>query len=229
MPVCCFNPKQNNWSTLRRTLTVKDCSVTCFHEELFVIGGEGSWQDVQIYNPTLDKWRPGASMEACRAAHCSVVLQELIYAIAGHDGNICQDSVECYSPLTDQWTKISSMSKVRRFAAAATVKEKIVVICGFGDMTVTTIEPSCEMFDPSTNQWSLVSSPLRPRAAHSVVSIDDIVYLLEGENESTLENLVEWFDLKNNEWKTIGFMPSAMCASFFGTSLLKLPKEFLHN
>jgi len=226
--MCCFNPKRNKWSSLGRTLIAIDCSVTCFHEELYVIGGEGSWQDVQIYNPVLDTWRQGASMEACRAAHCSVLLQELIYVFAGHDGNICLNSAECYNPLTDQWTKISSMSKVRRFAAAATVFEKIVIVGGFGDMTVTTIEPSCEMFEPSTKQWSLVSSPLNPRAAHGVVSIDGIVYLFGGEDENTCKGAVECFDLKNNEWKTVGFMPKTVQASFFGTSLLKLQKEFIH-
>ena len=123
-PMCCFNPKQNKWSSLGTTLKLKGCSVTCFHEELYVIGGEGSWQDVQIYNPIYDKWRTRASMETHRAGHSSVVLQECIYAIAGHDGTVCQNSVECYNPLTDQWTKVSSMSKVRRFAAAAVVCDK---------------------------------------------------------------------------------------------------------
>ena len=227
--MCCFNPKQNNWSTLHRTLKVKDCSVTCFREELYVIGGEGSWQDVHIYNPILDKWRQGASMEVCRAGHSSVVLQELIYVIAGHDGKACLNSVECYNPLTDQWTKILSMSKARRFAAAATVCEKIAVVGGFGDMTVTTIEPSCEMFDPSTNQWSLMSSPLSPRAAHGIVSIDDKVCLFGGEDESTYAIDVECFDMKNNEWKIVGWMSITRHASYFGASLLKLPKEFVVN
>ena len=124
---------------------------------------------------------------------------------------------------------MSSMSKVRRFAAAATVCEKIVVVGGFGDMTATTIEPSCEMFEPRTDQWSLVCSPLNPRAAHGVVSIDGIVYLFGGENESTHEKDVECFDLKNNEWKIIDNMSLTMQTSFFGTSLLKLPKEFIHK
>jgi len=226
-PMCCFNPKQTKWSTLGITLKVKDCSVTCFREELYVIGGEGSWQDVQIYNPVLDKWRRGASMEARRSAHCSVLLQELIYVFAGHDGTVCQNSMECYNPLTEQWTKVPSMAKVRRFAAAATVCEKIVVVGGFGDMTYTTIEPSCEMFEPSMKQWSLVSSPLYPRAAHGIVSIDDIVYLFGGENEEFLVPSVESFDVKNNEWKEVGYMPRTMGASFFGISLLKLPKELI--
>jgi len=62
IPMCCFNPKQNKWSTLGRAAKVKHSSVICFHEELYVIGGKGSWQDVQIYHPILDKWRQGASM-----------------------------------------------------------------------------------------------------------------------------------------------------------------------
>jgi len=230
VPMCYFNPKQNKWSSHGQILNLKSCSVTCFHEELFVIGGEGSWQNVQIYNPVLEKWRQGSLMETHRAGHSSVLLQGCIYVIAGHDGTVCQNSVECYNPLTDQWNKVSSMSKARRFAAAAaTAAEKIIVVGGFGDMTVTTIEPSCEMFEPSTNQWSLVSSPLNPCAAHGIVNIDDKVYLFGGENESTLEAAVECFDLKNNAWKTVGSMPSAMQTSFFGTSLLRLPKEFLQN
>ena len=229
-PVCYFNPKQNRWSSLGTMLKLKSCSVTCFHEELYVIGGEGSWQSVEIFNPVLEKWRQGSLMETHRAGHSSVLLQGCIYVIAGHDGTVCQNSVECYNPLTDQWNKVSSMSKARRFAASAvTAAEKIIVVGGFGDMTVTTIEPSCEMFDPSTNQWSLVSSPLNPRAVHGVVSIDDKVYLFGGENESTLVGAVECFDVKCNEWKRVGFMPEAKQASYFATSLLKLPKEFLHN
>ena len=225
--MCCFNPKLNKWSSQDIKLSQKDCSVTSFHEELFVIGGEGSWCDVQIYNPILEKWRQGASMETRRAGHSAVVLQGCIYVIAGHDGEGCHNSVECYNPLTDQWSKVSNIFKARRFASAAAAAEKVVLVGGFGDMTITTIEPSCEIFEPSTNQWSLVSRPGRPRAAHCAVSLDDVVYLFGGENKTTLENSVEFFDIKSNEWHKIGFMPGPMQASYLQASLLKLPKEFI--
>jgi len=228
-PMCYFNPKQNKWNSHGRAINLKDCSVTSFREELYVVGGVGSWCDVQIFNPVLDTWRQGSSMVTRRAGHSAVVLQECIYAIAGHDGTVCQNGVECYNPLTDQWNKVSNISKARRFAAAATASEQIIVVGGFGDMTDTTIEPSCEMFEPSKNQWSLVSSPLNPRAAHGIVSIDDTVYLFGGENESTLVGVVECFDVKNNEWKRAGYIPRTMQASYFGTAMLKLPKVFIHN
>ncbi len=221
----CFDPKLNEWRSHDITLNLKDCSVTCFNEELYVIGGEGSWHNVQIYNPTLEEWRQAASMETHRAGHSAVVLQEHIYVIAGHNGVVCQNSVECYNPSTDKWTEVSNLFKHRRFAAAATVCEKIVVIGGFGDMTATTIEPSCEIFDPITNQCSLVSSPSRPRAACSAVSINDVVYLFGGENEEEWLDAVECFDIRSNSWRKIATMPE--CLSFQQASLLKLPKKFI--
>ncbi|XP_078376658.1 kelch-like protein 12 [Oculina patagonica] len=231
VPICCFNPKLNKWSCHGSKLNLKDCSVSSFHEELYVIGGEGSWRDVQIYNPILDKWRQGASMETGRAAHSAVLLQEHIYVIAGHDGTVCHNTVECYNPLTDQWSKVSNISKARRFAAAATAAEKIVLVGGFGDMTVTNIEPSCEIYEPSANQWSLVSSPGWPRAAHAAVSMDNkFVYIFGGENETTHENVVECFDITSNKWHKIDIkMPAAIQASYLQASLLKLPKEFIHK
>ena len=224
----CFNPKQNKWSSHGVTLNLKDCSVTSFNEELYVIGGEGSWCDVQIYNPTLDEWRRVAPMETRRAGHSAVLLQEHIYVIAGHDGKVCLNSVQRYNPLTDQWDKVSNISKVRRFAAAVTAGEKIVTVGGFGDMTVRTIEPSCEIFDPSINQWSVVSVPECPRAACSAVSIGDIVYLFGGENEKLYQNEVECFNIKSYQWCKIATMPFNSGFSFQQASLLKIPKKFIH-
>ena len=228
-PVCCFSPKQNTWSTLDITLDKKDCSVTSFNEELYVIGGEDSWRDVQIYNPTFDEWRQGASMETSRAGHNAVVLEEHIYVIAGHNGEDCQNSVECYNPLTDQWAEISSLSEVRRSAAAVAVGGKIIVVGGFGNMTNTTIEPSCEIFDPSTNQWSLVPSLSIHRAASGIVSIGDTVYLFGGEDESSYKTEVHCFDIRTNKWDEISTIPADDLEglSFLQASLLKLPKKRL--
>ena len=224
--ICCFNPKENNWSSHDIELKSTNYTVTCFNEELYVIGGQGSWNDVKIYNPVLDKWKTAASMETSRADHSAVVLQEHIYVIAGHDASgVCLNSVECYNPLTDQWSRISNLLKARRCTAVATVCEKIIVVGGFGDMTARTIEPSCEIYHPNTNQWSLVSSPGIPRAASSAVSIDDLVYLFGGENETDYPERVECFDIKKNKWYAIETLQNPR--SNLQASLLKLPKKFI--
>ena len=222
----CFNPKHNKWSSHDIEFNFKtDYSVTCFNEELYVIGGEGSWNDVKIYNPVFNEWRTAASMGTGRAGHSAVVLQEHIYVIAGHDGNVCQNSAECYNPLNDQWSRISNLSKARRYAAVATVCKKIIIVGGFGHMRESTIEPSCEIFHPNTNQWNLVCSPHIPRAASSAVSINDLVYLFGGESETDYLKAVECFDIQKNKWYAIGDMPRPR--SFLQASLLKLPKSFI--
>ena len=224
----CFNPKLNMWSTLDKTLTGKDFTVTSVDNELFLIGGEDSWRCVQIYNPVLKEWRQGASMEAARAGHSAVLLQGHIYVIAGHNGECCQNSAECYNPLTDQWAEISSMSDVRRSAAAVAVGGKILVVGGFVDMSVAIIESSCEIFDPSVNQWSLVPSLSIPRARSGIVGVGDTVYLFGGENEKESQSDVQCFDLNTSKWNEISNIPSY---PFTGirASLLKLPKCFMEN
>ncbi|XP_078365197.1 kelch-like protein 24 [Oculina patagonica] len=223
--MCIFNPNQNKWSSHDITLNLRDFSVTCFNEELYVIGGEGSWHDVQIFNPVRDEWRQAAPMESRRADHSAVVLQDHIYVIAGHNGEVCLNSVECYNPLSGQWNKVSSISKVRRSAAAATAGERIVAVGGFGDMSRLTIEPSCEVFELNTNQWSLVSIPGVPRACGSAVSINDMIYLFGGEDEEECLATVECFDIRSNKWHEMANMPNH-CSSL-QASLLKLPKKYI--
>ena len=224
--VSCFNPKQKKWSALDTKLNCRDCTVTSFDDKLFVIGGEDSWHDVQIYNPVLKEWRQGASMEAARAGHNAVLLQGHIYVIAGHNGENCQNSAECYNPSTDQWAEISSMSGVRRSAAAVAVGGKLLVVGGFGDMSVYVVESSCEIFDPNANQWNLVPSLRIPRAGSGIVGVGDTVYLFGGEDENDVRRDVQCFDLKTSKWHEISNIPSHPCACT-KASLLKLPKHFL--
>ena len=224
--VSCFNPKQKKWSALDTKLNCRDCTVTSFDDELFVIGGEDSWHDIQIYNPVLKEWRQGASMEAARAGHSAVVLQGHIYVIAGHNGEHCQNSAECYNPSTDQWAEISSMSDVRRSAAAVAVGGKLLVVGGFGDMSDYVVESSCEIFDPNANQWDLVPSLSIPRAGSGIVGVGDTVYLFGGEDENDVRRDVQCFDLKTSKWHEMSNIPSHPCACT-KASLLKLPKHFL--
>ena len=224
--VSCFNPKQKKWSALDTKLNCRDCTVTSFDDKLFVIGGEDSWHDVQIYNPVLKEWRQGASMEAARAGHNAVLLQGHIYVIAGHNGENCQNSAECYNPSTDQWAEISSMSGVRRSAAAVAVGGKLLVVGGFGDMSDYVVESSCEIFDPNANQWDLVPSLSIPRAGSGIVGVGDTVYLFGGEDENDVRRDVQCFDLKTSKWHEMSNIPSHPCACT-KASLLKLPKHFL--
>lgn len=114
--VCCFNSKQNEWSTQGTECHRIECSVLSFKDGLYLIGGGNSWHNVQIYNPALNRWRQGVLMETACAGHNAVALEEVIQVKAGHNGEHCQNSAGSYNPSTHQWTEISSISNVQRSA-----------------------------------------------------------------------------------------------------------------
>ncbi|XP_078354444.1 kelch-like protein 7 [Oculina patagonica] len=232
--MCCFNPKQNKWTCHDVTKNRHEFSLTCFDNELYMIGGNDihhTCSGVEIYNPGLNEWRQAASMATGRAGHSTVVLQDHIYVMGGenrNDANICLNSVECYNPLSDQWVNVSNMCKTRMFAAAATVYDKIVVVGGYADFTYSNIEPTCEVFDRTLNEWSLVASPAVPRAACRAVSVNGMVYLFGGleneELETTEVEEVECFDLRNSNWCKVSNTNRPY--AYHQACVLKIPKRY---
>ena len=226
-PMCSFNPKQNKWiSNNKESPSRPFCSVSTYNEELYVMGGHGSYRTrVDKYDPTLDEWKEVTQMKTPRAAHCAVPMGNFIYVIAGDDGKDCHKSAECFNPLTNLWFGIADLNNARRFAAAASSNGKIFVVGGYGDMHFRTLEVSCEMFDPAVNEWSLVSSPAVPRAACSIISFDNHVYLFGGENTSSKLDSVECYDVQDNKWHHVGTMPEKL--SCVQASLLLIPKKYV--
>lgn len=165
-------------------------------------------------------------MKHPRAAHCAVVLEELIYVVAGSDDNACLKSVECYTPSNDEWSQIADMNNARKFAAAAaaTTGKKIIVVGGYCDMDCANIVASCEIFDKSLNQWSLVSAPIVPRAACGIVSVDNYVYVFGGENVYDDIDSVECYAIQEDAWSTVDTMPRKLIC--LQASLLQLSVEY---
>ena len=226
-----LNPKRStSWNSTEYGILVgHDCSVTAYNEQLYIVGGSSDdSKGVKVFNPALGTWKRMAPMNIGRAGHCAVLLQKHIYAIGGHNNESCQKSVERYNPVTNRWQTIRNISNARTFAAAAVSNGKIIVVGGFSAMKPSKVmEVSCEMFDPCTNEWSLVSSPAIPRAACGIVSIDDIIYLFGGQHEECCMETVESFDLKQNEWRAVAFMPTEHQRSFHQASVLRLPKHIV--
>ena len=221
--VSCFNPKDNTWrARITRLSSHKWCTLTSFNEDLYLIGGihlDAAYNDVvrcevHKYNPISNEWTQLASMDTVRAAHCAVVLEDLIYVIAGHNGQACLNDMVRYNPKTDQWSNSTSLLNARVFAAAASVCGKILVIGGYCDMNETNIERTCEIFDPCLDQWSLVPS------------LDETVYVFGGEDEENWLLSVECFDVNRNEWTEVDSdMPRTRTRA--QASLLKVPKKFI--
>ena len=227
IPLCCFNPVQNEWFSTEKNLPFHPHSaLVALNEELYLIGGDSDdKRQVRKYKCNLDQWEFLSPMAFSRAAHCAVVLEELIYVMGGHDDNLCLRSVECYNPANDQWTQILDMNNARKFSAAAAITNgKIIVVGGYSDMGFTRIEETCEIFDKSLNQWSLVSSPTVPRAACGIVSVKSAVYLFGGEDTNNPVNKldsVECYIVQEDKWIHVSTMPESL--SCLQASLIQFP------
>ena len=236
--VSCYNPQENAWRARFTCLSSHTgCALTSFNEELYLMGGlylndqdlsEVMICEVQKYNPMCNEWTQLASMKSCRAGHCAVVLEDLIYVIGGSDGLTSLKSVESYDPSTNRWSKVPDMANTRKNAAGVNACGKIFVIGGYCDDHETNVEHSCEIFDAHLNEWSLVSSPKIPRCNCGIVSVDDMVYIFGGEDTDEWLESVECFDFKSNEWKEADEpMPRARTRA--QASLLKVPKKFIKS
>ena len=176
------------------------------------------------------EWKQLASMEPACAQHCSVVLEDLIYAIGGFDGENCLNSVESYNPLTYEWKRSASLTNARKCAAATSVGGKIFVVGGFANQSETSFELTCEMFDPCVNQWSLVSSLNVPRAECGIVCVDETVYVFGGEGDRNyVLNSMECYNAKCNGWKQVNTSMPSSRTRVQASLLTDYQKGFLPN
>ena len=65
------------------------------------------------YEPTEDVWSPVASMATRRIGVGVAVVNRLLYAVGGFDGQKRLNSVECYTPETNSWHFVASMNTTR--------------------------------------------------------------------------------------------------------------------
>ena len=71
---------------------------------------------VECYDPEADSWSTVAEMSARRSGAGVGVLDNLLYAVGGHDGPIVRKSVEVYDPSTSSWRSVADMATCRRNA-----------------------------------------------------------------------------------------------------------------
>lgn len=90
------------------------CSVCTFESSCFYFHSS--------YDPDTDKWTSVKSMHYNRLAVGVAVVNRLLYAIGGYDGNNRHSSCECYHPENDEWTMINPMQIPRSGAGTITTE-----------------------------------------------------------------------------------------------------------
>lgn len=70
---------------------------------------------VEVFDPVGNFWERCQPMRTARSRVGVAVVNGLLYAIGGYDGQSRLSTVEVYNPETDTWTQVSSMNSQRRY------------------------------------------------------------------------------------------------------------------
>ncbi|MEK7765655.1 MAG: hypothetical protein AAB368_05400, partial [bacterium] len=128
----------------------------------------------EAYDPATDTWSVRAPMPTPRKGVALAVLNNRIYAIAGHDGAVDVSTVEEYNPATDVWVPKTGLGTTNyRFAAGAVAMNGAVYVfggCSHLDAVVGRLSTVC---DSPRLAWSVdYNSPANSTDEGRSVALD---------------------------------------------------------
>lgn len=126
------------------------------------------------------------------------VVNRLLYAIGGFDGNDRLASMECYHPENNAWTVLPSMKLGRSGAGVAALNQFIYVVGGFDGQNHLS---SVERFDTDKQTWEMVGDIRTPRSALSLTVLDGKLYAMGGFDGQVFLTNVEVYDPARNDWE----------------------------
>lgn len=127
-----------------------------------------------------------------------VVVNRLLYAIGGFDGNQRLASVECYHPENNEWSYLQPMSCGRSGAGVATINQFIYIVGGFdGNQQLNLVE----RYDTENQLWEQMAPIQTARSALSLTSLDGKLYAIGGFDGINFLSIVEVYDPKTNLWE----------------------------
>lgn len=150
------------------------------------------------FDPEKDHWTLVQPMHSKRLAVGVAVVNRLLYAIGGFDGENRLNTVECYHPENNAWSYVLPMKYQRSGAGVAVLNQYIYVVGGFdGTRQLATVE----RFDTDKQMWDEVKAMKIARSALSVNVIDGKLYAMGGYDGTQFLANVEVFDPQKNEWE----------------------------
>ncbi|TKS79239.1 Kelch-like protein 18 [Collichthys lucidus] len=140
---------------------------------IYAVGGLNSSGDslnvVEVFDPNGNIWERCQPMRTARSRVGVAVINGLLYAIGGYDGQSRLSTVEVYNPETDSWTRVSSMNS-QRSAMGTVVTDGHIYVCGGYDGKSSL--NSVECYSPETDRWTLVTDMSASAAAAGVTVVD---------------------------------------------------------
>ena len=87
---------------------------------IYAIGGMGR-SEVEMYDPSTDRWAAVEPLPAARYGRAAVTIGEVIYVVGGRVGGRASDSVLRFDPRDGRWQPATSMQSEREDLSAVAI------------------------------------------------------------------------------------------------------------
>ncbi|XP_060104082.1 kelch-like protein 18 isoform X1 [Heteronotia binoei] len=163
---------------------------------------------VEVFDPVANRWAQCQPMTTARSRVGVAVLNGLLYAIGGYDGQLRLSTVEVYSPESDSWSKVGSMNS-KRSAMGTVVLDGQIYVCGGYDGTSSL--NSVESYSPETDKWTVVTPMSANRSAAGVAVFEGRIFVSGGHDGLQIFNSVECYNHHTASWHSVASMLNKRC------------------
>ncbi|KAJ8336922.1 hypothetical protein SKAU_G00381420 [Synaphobranchus kaupii] len=179
---------------------------------VYAVGGLNSAGDslnvVEVFDPIGNCWERCQPMSTARSRVGVAVVNGLLYAIGGYDGQSRLSTVEVYNPETDTWTRVASMNS-QRSAMGTVVVDGHIYVCGGYDGKSSL--NSVECYSPESDRWAVVTEMSASRSAAGVTVFDGRIFVSGGHDGLQIFNTVEYYNQHTTSWHPVVGMLNKRC------------------
>nr|XP_056713337.1 kelch-like protein 18 [Euleptes europaea] len=163
---------------------------------------------VEVFDPMANQWAQCQPMTTARSRVGVAVLNGLLYAIGGYDGQLRLSTVEVYNSESDSWSKVGSMNS-KRSAMGTVVLDGQIYVCGGYDGTSSL--NSVEAYSPETDRWTVVTPMSSNRSAAGVTVFEGWIFVSGGHDGLQIFNSVEYYNHHTASWHGVASMLNKRC------------------
>lgn len=156
--------------------------------KIFAIGGnteQGPTDTVEIYDPIVDSWSLGPSLNSAKHSLGTTVVNNVIYTVGGQSEKGALQTVEMLDPRQGKWIQIGSLSWSRAGLACCPIGNHLFAAGGHNGKTVVN---SGEVLDLRKGIVNQSLTLIEARQYGVALLIGNSVYLIGGLESSDLEN-----------------------------------------
>ena len=192
-----FDLNTATWDTLtvpHFTYGRYNASAIVFRDKIYLIGGRNNtevFKEVEIYDPVQNSWTIAQELRKRRESHTAVIFNDTLTVLGGIEGQYQYvDEIEWYDETEEKWEERDSSIVEGRAAAFISTSHDNLYLCGG---TYFGLKESSAVADTNF-VWNYGPSMQTGRSYGGMVHINDYLFMIGGETNSGVSNLVEVYN-----------------------------------